>query len=430
MATYPIKMLKDESNMPFVPLVSTEGITNPQGQTLEDLLKNKLEANNLKGGDHVVISTQDNDCYISVDLPDGLTVINNLTTTSAGQGTLDAYQGKVLKDSIPQVINNLTTVDTTNALSAYQGYLLDHKFNDYVLNTTLNNYYNKEEIDIALDGVSGTHIGPDEPESTGANLWVDTDEGLISVGTEVINSLDGSETNMAPSVAITKASFMPIDAVPDLSIKAAQDESGNNIILSYAHAGAINMGTFDDIGVGDNLYRTFIGTLDTGSGWYNLINLRHRNGHGDGTSYGLQIRTVLTGRSPLEYRQQMGNSAGWSDWTVIDNWYSNSEIRIGRWTNGKSIYRKVIHFDGEQNGDIAVPHGISNLDQVLDVRYRCDDAGTSNGTQYANVRISADDNHVGITGVTNTSIVFNVPAAFNTRITDVDFIIEYTKTTN
>lgn len=35
MATYPIKMLKDENNNPFVPLVSTECVKDPGGQSLD-----------------------------------------------------------------------------------------------------------------------------------------------------------------------------------------------------------------------------------------------------------------------------------------------------------------------------------------------------------------------------------------------------------
>jgi len=62
-------------------------------------------------------------------------VANNLTTSSAGNYVLDAYQGKVLKDSIPtgaaaskSVANNLTTSSAGSAvLDAYQGKVLNDK---------------------------------------------------------------------------------------------------------------------------------------------------------------------------------------------------------------------------------------------------------------------------------------------------------------
>lgn len=132
MATYPIKMLKDEGNIPFVPLVGTDAIVDPQGRTLEERLSVKLGPDNLKAGSNVSITTQGYDCYINVNLPSGLTLIDNLTTTTAGQGSLDARQGSVLKGLIPAVVNNVTSTSTTSALSAYQGYLLSNKFNDYL----------------------------------------------------------------------------------------------------------------------------------------------------------------------------------------------------------------------------------------------------------------------------------------------------------
>ena len=36
MAKYPIKMLKDEEGTPFVPLVSTEALRTPEGETIEE----------------------------------------------------------------------------------------------------------------------------------------------------------------------------------------------------------------------------------------------------------------------------------------------------------------------------------------------------------------------------------------------------------
>ena len=123
MALYPIKMLKDEEGLPFVPLVGTESIRDPDGKTLEERLSTKLGPDNLKGGTNVSITTEGDNCFINVNFP-ASNLINNLTTAQPNQGALDAYQGKVLKGLIPTVADNLTTTDATKALSAYQGYLL------------------------------------------------------------------------------------------------------------------------------------------------------------------------------------------------------------------------------------------------------------------------------------------------------------------
>ena len=74
------------------------------------------------------------------DLKSGafLPVINNLTTTESGEGSLDAYQGKVIKDTIDgygdaknyDVANNLTTSEAEEkVLDAYQGKVLNTSIN-------------------------------------------------------------------------------------------------------------------------------------------------------------------------------------------------------------------------------------------------------------------------------------------------------------
>lgn len=125
MATYPIKLLKDESGTPFVPLTSTAALKTKDGSSLEDEFNKKLEVTNIKAGKDITLTVNGNN--ITINNASKGVLIDNLTTTTAGQGALDARQGKILKDSIPEVVNNLTTVSTDKALSAYQGYLLSGK---------------------------------------------------------------------------------------------------------------------------------------------------------------------------------------------------------------------------------------------------------------------------------------------------------------
>lgn len=187
MATYPIKMLKDEENKPFVPLVSTDCIRDENNQTLQQLLDKKLGPNNLLGGDHVRITTEDNNCYVNVDLPSSLNVINNLTTTSAGQGALDAYQGKILKDSIPQVVNDLSSTSTTSALSANQGYVLNQKFNDYTLTSALEDLIKQYILASHPVGSIEINISGANPSTYLGGTWIAWGTGKVPVG---INTSD------------------------------------------------------------------------------------------------------------------------------------------------------------------------------------------------------------------------------------------------
>lgn len=124
MGTYPIKILSDEQGTPFVPLVSSDSVQTADGEKLTDLIDAKLSPEDLVGGQYVEITQEDGNVKINVDLPASLNTINNLTTETSGQGALDAYQGKVLKDSIPVLVDALDSEDANKALSARQGKIL------------------------------------------------------------------------------------------------------------------------------------------------------------------------------------------------------------------------------------------------------------------------------------------------------------------
>ena len=81
-----------------------------------------------------------------------------------------------------------------------------------------------------------------------------------------------------------------------------------------------------------NDYRTIIGTISGTNEWNNIISVRHRNGSGDGSNYGMYLRSKLTGKSNLIWRQQ--TSAGWeSEKTLLDN--SNYTSYIPKATTSK-----------------------------------------------------------------------------------------------
>ena len=123
MATYPIKMLKDEEGKPFVPLINIDAIKELGGDSLMETINGKLEVTNIIAGRQIDLDVDGNNITIN-NSSEGTKLINSLDTTTSGTGALDAAQGKVLKDSIPEVINNLTTIDSKKALSAHQGYIL------------------------------------------------------------------------------------------------------------------------------------------------------------------------------------------------------------------------------------------------------------------------------------------------------------------
>ena len=124
MAKYPVKMLKDEQNQPFVPLVSAESIYTNDDLSFEEKFATKLEADNLIEGNGIILEQNGNDTTISVDFGATDNIIDNLNTTVAGQGPLDARQGNVLKNMIPVIVDSLDSTDATKVLSANQGHEL------------------------------------------------------------------------------------------------------------------------------------------------------------------------------------------------------------------------------------------------------------------------------------------------------------------
>lgn len=121
MGTYPMKVLIDEHNNEFVPWVSADCIHTNDGLSFEEKFATKIDSSNLKEGKGITITKDGADCTFDVDFGASDNIIDNLDTTVAGQGPLDARQGNILKNMIPTVVDNLTTADPNKVLSANQG---------------------------------------------------------------------------------------------------------------------------------------------------------------------------------------------------------------------------------------------------------------------------------------------------------------------
>lgn len=72
-----------------------------------------------------------------------------------------------------------------------------------------------------------------------------------------------------------------------------------------------------------NKLRSYIGSLFNGD-WYNVINIRHRNGATDGTNYGMLIYSGLTDTSSIRYRKQLHTEQWTEERTLLDSENYNS----------------------------------------------------------------------------------------------------------
>lgn len=130
MATLPIKILKDEQKQPFIPFTNIDGVYIDSETTLREVLAAKLEADDIKAGDNITLVKDGNEITINASGGSQVNLIDNLNTTTSGQGALDARQGNVLKGMIPNVVDDVTSTSATAALSANQGYVLNNLINE------------------------------------------------------------------------------------------------------------------------------------------------------------------------------------------------------------------------------------------------------------------------------------------------------------
>ena len=167
-------------------------------------------------------------------------------------------------------------------------------------------------------------------------------------------------------------------------------------------------GTASGIYMGENLTNSPTG--DTVSGWWWVIHIAHNN------LYQRQIAYSFLNNSQVFTR--IMNNGTWNNWTTISEVYSTREARIGTWTDGKPLYRKVINMGNLGNNTAKTsPHGLTNS-LIKNIG-----GGASNGSI-----------HIGISGWNDEVYLDTNNVVWNTKSNRSSYtgyvILEYTKTTD
>lgn len=193
-------------------------------------------------------------------------------------------------------------------------------------------------------------------------LITDTKTKSVTIG---IPLFDIWKDNFKVNGTNTANKFVgPLQGNADTSTKATNDSDGTKISTYYPRAGAIERFDFNATSSG-LAKRSFLGTVnDTNKIWYNLINVRHRNGEGDGTSYGMQMRKLLTSpNSVLEMRSQTGTNS-WNSWEQIyrrKTLYNNTSGTTGSVTLNESVANfdciEIIYDGGYISKRVFSPNG-------------------------------------------------------------------------
>lgn len=123
---------------------------------------------------------------------------------------------------------------------------------------------------------------------------------------------------------------------------------------------------------------SFLGTYNINNTWYNTISVRHRNGEGDGTKYGMQLRSRLTSGDSLSWRQN--NNDVWLDWRTLLDTSNTADYVTEQGTSGIWTYRKWnsgvaecwgrVSFPGSTTMDeltVALPFTFSSNDYIVNI---------------------------------------------------------------
>lgn len=108
------------------------------------------------------------------------------------------------------------------------------------------------------------------------------------------------------------------------------------------------------------------------------------------------------------------------------NTYSTTETAVGTWTDGKTIYRKVItRTTALPSGSTNIAHGITNLNMITNFRANYYTAtGSVRSDQYTNNNYNVFVNNIG-----DTNVTINVGTGYNNSFTKTIIVLEYTKST-
>lgn len=106
--------------------------------------------------------------------------------------------------------------------------------------------------------------------------------------------------------------------------------------------------------------------------------------------------------------------------------YTTDEMIIGTWIDGKPVYRKVINFGALPNASTkSVPHNISNLDTILDVK----GTGTNGSFWFKFPHVVQDTPTNSIEISVSTTLIY-IKTGSDRSAYSAYIILEYTKTTD
>lgn len=235
-------------------------------------------------------------------LLNGSTQKNSLTyVIKYKQSSASSYTSVTVKSgglSFSNLSRTLTNIDSTKS---------------YDIQLVLSDYFSSVTYQLKL---STTNVIMDL-KSTGVGINKYNERGVLDVGGDAYVSGD---------LTVDEALKVPYEIKDGSTVPVAGSPDENP----------------SDIWAWSTNKPSFIGTIIQNNTWFNIISVRHRNGNGDGPSYGMMLSSYLTSNAHLAWRQQMNGSWGTSKTLLDSSNYSNyfPDFVVEQGTSNGWRYRK------------------------------------------------------------------------------------------
>ena len=260
----------------------------------------KTDSLTLVAGNNVTITPDATNDKITIAATDTKYTLDNITGTLAvakgGTGATTLASGQAL-------IGNGTDVVTTRAINTLSavgniGYGSSNA-NDLATISTLafwNGQYYKDRSNLAYcnKGAFGDAAikGVDTIPTDGSGNLITSD----AVYDELIKKLSLTGGALTGDIAIPTAKATLESSVPVAS-------------------GAVTISSISEL----SNYKTYLGTMQYNGAWNDIISIRHRNGHSDGSNFGMYIRSTLQNENNLLWGKQYGAEKWQAERTILDS---------------------------------------------------------------------------------------------------------------
>ena len=232
---------------------------------------------------------------------------------------------------------------------------------------------------VSCNGASNTSFSSGSAFVLGANCAINTSYTLTASVKDALNNTASASITIptasrimnirADKSGIAFGKFAELAYIIDSAWNIRIPAGYSNVDQSIPVAGDVS-GVVSSVGALKNA-KSVLGSAVMDGDWWGLISARHRNGAGDGTSYGLYLRSGLNWSGDLLWGKQYGanswqgertilDSANYTNYSPSNNTFNSLKSTVDSLSTNKLAryspngYEPIRYFSGDQYGDTMV----------------------------------------------------------------------------